>query len=353
MTPGPARDGRLWAAALAVTAVAVLLVAYPLRYILIPFVVAGGLAFATGPAVRWLKRRLRLPHAVAVVAVFAPVSAACGSLAYWLLTALVRQATEAAADLPRVLAGLLRDVLGLDAARAEATAREIAQRAPLALPSEGAPEVFAGAALGLLVGGVLTFVPYFYFPYDGEKLGRGALWLIPPAGRDRAAATALRVRPVLRRYFVGLVVIVAFTSGASWLAIGPVQGIPDAALLAVVTGLLELVPVIGPIASAALVSGAALERGGVPLLLGFLVFYIILRLLIDQIVGPLVLGRAVWLHPVVVLFAFLVGGALFGMLGVLLAVPVAASIKVVLAALYEPEEKKREQKEAAGVTPPA
>ncbi len=71
------------------------------------------------------------------------------------------------------------------------------------------------------------------------------------------------------------------------------------------------------------------------MLLLFLAFYIALRLSIDQVVGPLVLGRAVELHPVVIIFAFLAGGVLFGALGVLLAVPFAAAIKTVLSVYYE------------------
>jgi predicted PurR-regulated permease PerM len=50
----------------------------------------------------------------------------------------------------------------------------------------------------------------------------------------------------------------------------------------------------------------------------------------DNLVAPLVLGRAVYLNPIVVVFAFLAGGTLFGMLGLLLAIPVAASIRVVI-----------------------
>ena len=69
---GRPTDGRFRAAALIVVAAVVLLIAYPLRYVLIPFAVAGGMAFATSPAVEWLQRRLRFPHIAAVLAVFAP-----------------------------------------------------------------------------------------------------------------------------------------------------------------------------------------------------------------------------------------------------------------------------------------
>ena len=61
----------------------------------------------------------------------------------------------------------------------------------------------------------------------------------------------------------------------------------------------------------------------------------VLRLSIDQLIGPLVLGRAARLHPTVVIFCFLAGGLLFGVAGVILAVPLALTIRVTLQALYE------------------
>ncbi len=76
-------------------------------------------------------------------------------------------------------------------------------------------------------------------------------------------------------------------------------------------------------------------------MVGLAAFAIALRLSIDQIVGPLVLGRAAQLHPVVIIFAFLTGAALFGIIGLLLAVPFAAAIKIVLMMYYaEPVQNR-------------
>jgi len=63
-------------------------------------------------------------------------------------------------------------------------------------------------------------------------------------------------------------------------------------------------------------------------------YAIALRLSIDQLVGPIVLGNAARLHPVVVIFCFLAGGALFGIVGMILAVPAALLIKMSLSVLY-------------------
>src|SRR5439155_26707689 len=110
---------------------------------------------------------------------------------------------------------------------------------------------------------------------------------------------------------------------------------PNAILLSILTGILELIPVLGPILSAAVLGIIALDQGSVWIAIGFACFALALRLSIDQLVGPLVLGRAVRLHQVVVIFAFFAGGVLFGALGVLLAIPVAAIIKIALKNHYE------------------
>lgn len=332
-----------WAIAAGLTALIV--VAYLIRYVLLPFVIAGALTYVTAPVVRLLHGRLRFPRGLAVVLVFVVVTAILGGLAYWIGTAVVEQTIALANKAPEILERLLHQVLGADkiellgrSVDARSLANEILGGLATRLtgPSDVARSI--GASFALLMGGFLTLVLYFYFLLDGAKLGRAALWLVPPGGREEVRSLALRVDPLLRRYIIGLAVVVFYTSVISWLGIALLLHIPHAEMLAVATGILELVPVVGPIASAAIVGAAAIERGGVLMLVLFVAFYIALRLSIDQVVGPLVLGRAARLHPVVIIFAFLAGGVLFGPLGVLLAVPVAGVIKIILAAYYgEPE----------------
>src|SRR5438552_165943 len=83
-----------------------------------------------------------------------------------------------------------------------------------------------------------------------------------------------------------------------------------------------------------LAAGVALSAQGAGAAVGVIIAYTILRELEDQVVMPVVVGRAVNLHPVVTIFAVLAGGAIAGVLGMLLAVPTAAAIKVVLDILY-------------------
>jgi len=132
------------------------------------------------------------------------------------------------------------------------------------------------------------------------------------------------------------IAIALYSMGPSWTAVatGVAIGLPLAILLAVAVGVLELIPLFGPASSIALVVLTAIQQVNLFEILGLIVFAIALRISIDQLLGPAVLGRAVRVHPVVIIFSFLAGAVLFGVVGLILAVPVAASIKIILASYY-------------------
>ncbi len=123
-------------------------------------------------------------------------------------------------------------------------------------------------------------------------------------------------------------------SAVAYIGLGPIAHLPYALALAVLTGVLEIIPLIGPLIATAIVAIDAFARGGPGLAAGIVVFYFVLRQVEDQVVMPVVIGRAVHLHPIVTIFAVLVGLSLYGILGGLLGVPVAAAINVVFRELY-------------------
>jgi predicted PurR-regulated permease PerM len=110
--------------------------------------------------------------------------------------------------------------------------------------------------------------------------------------------------------------------------------------LALLTGILETVPIIGPTAAAVLAGLVSLRTATSIVNIGeYALYATALRLSIDQLVGPIVLGRAANVHPVLIIFCFLAGGIVLGIPGVILAVPCALVVKSTLATLYgdEPE----------------
>ena len=200
----------------------------------------------------------------------------------------------------------------------------------------GAIAVIGGVAFGSMFGGILTLVLLFYFLLSGPSIARGLLRLVPPGQRPLILHIWSFLDPVLKRYFIGVLIVVAYAASAAYVGLGLVLGIPHAFLLALLTGFLEMIPVVGPGASALIAGLVAVHYAtGIGPIIAYALYATALRISIDQLFGPLALGTAARLHPVLVIFCFLAGGVLFGMVGVILAVPVALTIKVTLTLLYD------------------
>jgi predicted PurR-regulated permease PerM len=184
-------------------------------------------------------------------------------------------------------------------------------------------------------GFVLVWVLIGYFLLDSRGIAAGLLWLVPPRGRSRAEHIYRELDPILRRYFIGVALVVAYATAVAYLGLGLVLGLHHAFILALLTGVLEIIPLVGPLSAAVIAGLVAVQQAASSWdIWGYVIYATVLRLSIDQLVGPIVLGNAARLRPVLVMFCFLVGGALFGVVGVILAVPTALAVKVTLSVLY-------------------
>lgn len=329
-----------WGIALAVGVA--LILAYWLRYVLIPFVLAGALAYLARPLVRWLPRALGLPRWASALLAFLLFLGICAILAYGVERLAVPQIdammTDSKATIEKFLVTLFHG-RELHLPGKTLTAEEAARQINAELDKIGEnPEQLIGLAVtgfAAMMGFVLTCVLFAFFLFTGPDLARGMLWLVPPHLRPRVRSLAMEIDPMLARYLRGVFFVVLFTSAITYLVTGFVFHVGHAIFLGLAVGLLELIPVLGPILSFVTFGLVAVQQKGYGTIIGFGVFAIVLRLAIDQLVGPLVLGRAARIPAVVVIFAFLAGGVLYGFLGVVLAIPVAATIKIVLTDLYE------------------
>jgi predicted PurR-regulated permease PerM len=161
------------------------------------------------------------------------------------------------------------------------------------------------------------------------------LWLVPPHRRARVEQIWHELDPLLRRYFIGVAAVVAYATIVAYLGLGLLLGLHHALVLALLTGVLEVIPIVGPLAAAVIAGLVAVQQAATSWdIWAYAGYATVLRLSIDQLVGPIVLGNAARVHPVVVIFCFLAGGTLFGMVGMILAVPAALLVKVTLSVLY-------------------
>jgi predicted PurR-regulated permease PerM len=327
-----------WAIAAAIALVVAFF--YCVRQILLPFVLAAAVAFVVTPAVDWLARKIAwLPRAGAAVLIYLALLAIFAGLGYWGGTLVAADITAIADRAPQIAQHTVTELLGPDAILfgqrldPDGIARDLIASAKTFLLSDQALFV---ASIGITAAftGILSLVLLIYFLVSGKRIVNGTLWLIPPEHRPEVAAIAEKVAPLLRRYLIGLLVIVTYTATVGWIGFGPVFHLPHAPLLGLLVGILELIPIAGPFTSAVLVALTAIQQASPWAAVGIGLFAVALRVSIDQFVGPIVLGRAAEVHPVVVMFAFLSGAVIFGIIGLILAVPVAATIRLVLSHYY-------------------
>jgi predicted PurR-regulated permease PerM len=179
-----------------------------------------------------------------------------------------------------------------------------------------------------------------------EPLINGFVALFPAGWRERVREILREMYKNVQRWFLGqltdmMIVGVLFTIALS------IIGIPFALLLGILSGLLAFIPFIGPLVSVIPPILLALAQEPVAVLWVILA-YCAVQFVEGNIVQPVVMSRAVSLHPAVVIFALLIMGTLFGFAGVLLAIPLVAALYVLLQELWI----KRMDKKGIDPNPP-
>jgi len=323
---------------------------YFVRSILLPFVMGGIVAFVCEPLIVGLARRSGLPRwlpALAVLSVLIGIAALIGLLG---VPPLIRQVSNIAGDLKGTVEGFVRTFIGNRTLEvmgttfnASTVTTDVLNAARTWLTSDARAAEIAAYVGAAAFGVILIWVVLGYSLFDGPRIVRGTLWLVPPKYRPFTRQVLDELSPLLRRYFIGVALVVAYASIAAYIGLGVALGIRHAVVLAMITGVLEVIPIVGPAAAAIIVGLVAVQQAATTgAILAFIAYAIALRVSIDQFFGPIVLGSAARVRPIVVMFCFLAGGLLFGIVGVILAVPIALTLKVILAVLYgEPHTEPR------------
>ena len=337
MSDAASRSLSPWA--LGVAAAALLL--HLLHNVLLPFVIAAVTAYVLAPVLEWLVVRTRLPRwsvGLGLLGVLMGLAALVGLLG---LPLLMRQAQSVVSDLHGAVTDFMRALIGTHSVRllgSNLDAQHLAELVVSAIQRELTGTrllALVGLTAAATFGFMLIWVLIGYFLLDWRGIGAGLLWLVPPRSRERVESIWHELDPILRRYFIGVTAIVVYATAAAYLGLGLVLGLHHALLLALFTGCLEIIPLVGPAAAAVVAGLVAVEQSARSWdIWAYVLYAIVLRLSIDQLVGPIVLGNAARLRPVVVIFCFLAGGVLFGIIGMILAVPTALFIKVTLSVIY-------------------
>lgn len=214
----------------------------------------------------------------------------------------------------------------------------------------GIVQNFFNGFLGILGGAasqlfLLLFTPLFVFMIllDMERFrARWTSW-VPPSIRTETVSIIADIGDVFRKYLRGVLFVVALYMAVMAIVFS-LLGVPYPFLIAMIAGALYLIPILGPLMSGVTIfvvtgfSGATGNWFMGPMspwaFAGLLAaIFFVVSTVFDQLAYPSLVGKAVDLHPLVSMFVVFSGGALFGLPGMLIAFPLAGSIKVVLARL--------------------
>ena len=314
---------------------------WKIRLVLLLFLLAVVIASAMRPGVEALRRR-GVPRGLGIALHYSALGALVGVLLLFAVPRAVDEVQGAIASLPQTKSdiheeaaqstGLKHDVLtGLERRLAELPSRE-------KLVEPGV-EMTRGA-IEVLVGIFFVFAAAAYWISERDRAQRVFLALLPERRRSTARKTwdliDLKLGAFVRGQLLLMLLVGAVLSLAFWAI-----GLPYWLLVGAFAGVVEIVPVIGPLAAGALAVGVGLTVSVTTAVWAGMAVLVV-RLLEDYLVMPRVLGDAVGLSPLLVLVAVTACGVVFGGLAVLLAIPVAAIVVTLLDVLVlgkDPDEE--------------
>ncbi|HXR68453.1 MAG TPA: AI-2E family transporter [Dermatophilaceae bacterium] len=307
-------------------------------------VVAFFLTLALNPLVEALNRRgLRRPLSVAIV--FVGLVAVFTALGFVVVPPAAQQGTMLAESAPKYLDNLLnnRVVQQLDSHYhvVDTFQRELQKRVT---DGDFMSGVFGGVfGFGKAVAsGFFAFLTVLvltlYFLSSLPRVKQAAYGIVPISRRERFASLSEEIMRRVGSYAIGQVAVATINAICSWVMMS-IVGIRYAAVLAIVVGLLGLVPMVGASLGAAIVCTVALFDEPKKAVVA-LIYYVVYQQLENYVVAPKIMQRTVSVPGAVTVVAALVGGALLGLLGALLAIPVAAGLLLIYEEVLLPRQRQ-------------
>ena len=305
------------------------MVAWQLQGIILSLLVAFVLMSALAPVVDYLDLNLHINKGAAILLTYLLAMMFIGFLGFIIIPPLVIQVTELFTNLPFYMANAV-GTLGFSGSEKEASdyAQDLINYFGTRFDTVSTQVisvtfgVFSGI-FGFFTVAVLTF----FLLLERTKIKENVFLFFPKIPKQRTTKLAHEIERKLGAWVIGQLILGFIVGLVTWIGLF-IFGVPYALPLAVVAGILELIPIIGPIISAVPAIIVALVQSPV-LGLGVGIFFLVVQQLENNVLVPKVMEKAVGLSPLITIIALLIGSTLLGIIGALLAVPIAAALKVV------------------------
>lgn len=305
------------------------------RQMLLLVGIALFIALGLEPLVSWLVRR-RVPRALAVVGVLVALLAIVAGFVTAAVPPLAEQASRVATQVP----AYLQSAQNPESSVGQLNARFGLYQHAQALFS-GHSGTFAQGALG--VGGTIlsglssmlvAVVLVIYFLATMPTIRSAFYRLAPASRRSRTVLLGDEIIVKIGGYVLGMAILAVIAGAASFLWLS-LLGVPYPLLLAVLVALLDIVPVVGSVTAGVIASLAALTVSG-PVALATVGFFVVYRVVEDYLLLPQIIGRTIKVPAVATVVAVILGGAVLGVLGAVLAIPLAGIILLLVREIVLP-----------------
>jgi predicted PurR-regulated permease PerM len=311
------------------------------RRIILWVLIAMFLAVALNPAVEFLRRRVKMPRIVSISIIYVMGLAAVVGVAWLFIPPLIDAGQGLVDDVPGYVDDLrtneffadLEDRYGV-LTRIEEAAKEI-------------PSSFgAGDAVGVVeriftgvFGTVTVLVLTFFFLVYGGRIRDNLIGILPLSRRERTRTVTDRMYRSVGGYVTGNLVVSIIAGVCAYIVLR-ILGVPSALALAFWVALTDLIPLVGATIGAVPATIVAFF-GGWPVGVATLSYFIIYQQVENHFVQPQVMRKTTSLNPLLVLLAVLLGAELLGVIGALVAIPVAGIIQIALQDWIEHRFRRR------------
>ncbi len=320
------------------------------RAILTPFILAAIFAYIFNPIVNFFYHKLKFPRTFTVIVIYVFIISAIifSGIAFSkrvvsesfelknYATTITKTAKNQINNLPEWVRPTIKDTLST-----------FEKSTSISYPSVFS---FFPQAFSRILSFIIFLFAAFYFLKEGRSMIDKFLNFVPNEHKVEVDIFIRRINSILSGYLRGQIFLVFFVSIVLFILL-TILGVKFSLILAVFSGFAEIVPIIGPIVAATVAAIIAFIGGTSnfnlpPLQLAAIVVivYFVVRQIQDYFINPYVLGKITKLHPLIILFSVIAGEHTAGILGVILAVPLAGIIKIIFE--YSLDKINHREKEA-------
>jgi predicted PurR-regulated permease PerM len=337
-----------------VAAVVFVLLLYQVRSVLLLTYVSGLFAMGISPLVRIIERRLlppvgpRLPRWLAILIIYAVILGTIVLIGVVVVPPLIDQAEELWRTLPQKIEQAQAQLIRLGILRRPITLGEAVQQAPASGGATAVTTVFSAVrnVLGGMFGVITLLLLTFYMLVESHQIFNFFVRLFPRGERARVTDVLATVTSKVSAWLGGQLLLAAIIGVTSAVGLG-LMGVPYFYVLALISAVGELIPMVGPILAAipAILVAASVSPA---LAAGVAVFFIAQQQLENTVLVPKIMGRQVGLSAVSVILALAIGSQLQGVVGAILSVPTAAIIQVLVQELVNDGQTPADDKKDTG-----